>query len=325
MFTPGSPARGAATLVLALLILSLQDVAVKWIGGGYNVIEIVLIRSLVALPATFFFLRREGRRGWPTTRRPLLQIGRGVLLFISFTTYMMALAALPLADISAIRNSAPLMITLLSVLWLGEQVGPRRWMALAVGFLGVLLIVRPGTTAFNLGSVFALLATLTYALSMLITRRLQNTESGATMTYFSSLVYLVASVVLAPLAVLVGERAGAQASIAFLFRAWTMPTPLHGAVIAGLGLVWAAGMYLVARAYSQAPASAIAPFEYAGLLINVMWGFALWHEVPTWITIVGASLTALSGLYVLFQKDRGRQTTDDGQGLNVRSVTNEEA
>lgn len=172
MITPGSPARGAVTLVLALLILSLQDVAVKWIGGGYNVLEIVLIRSLVALPATFFFLRREGQRGWPTTRRPLLQVGRGILLFISFTTYMMALAALPLADISAIRNSAPLMITLLSVLWLGERVGPQRWIALGVGFLGVLLIVRPGTTGFNLGSVFALLATLTYALSVLITRRL---------------------------------------------------------------------------------------------------------------------------------------------------------
>lgn len=324
MFSPGSHARGAATLILALLVLSLQDVAVKWIGGHYNVVEIVLIRSLVALPATFFFLRREGRRGWPTTRRWLPQIIRGVLLFISFTAYMMALAALPLADISAMRNSGPLMITLLSVLWLGEQVGPRRWIALGVGFLGVLLIVQPGTTAFNLGSVFALLATLTYALSVLITRRLQDTESGATMTYFSSLVYLAASLALAPLAIAVGERPDAPASIAFLFRAWIVPTPLDGAVIAGLGLVWAAGMYFVARAYSQAPASAVAPFEYATLLINVMWGFTLWHEVPTWITIVGAGLTVLSGLYLLLQRDRGWQKADDEESLKVKPLTTNE-
>ena len=302
MFSSGSHARGAATLILAQLILSLQDVAVKWIGGHYNVIEIVLIRSLVALPATLIFLRREGQLGLPTTRRPLLQIGRGVLLFTSFTTGMMALAALPLAEISAIRNSGPLMITLLSVFWLGEQVGPRRWLALGVGFLGVLLIVQPGTAAFNLGSVFAVLATFTYALSVMVTRRLQSTDSGATMTYYSSLVYLVASVALAPLAVLVGERPDAQASIAFLFRTWIVPTWLDGAIIAGLGLVWTAGMYLIARAYSQAPASVVAPFEYAGLLISVMWGLALWGEVPTWLTIVGASLTVGSGLYVLYRE-----------------------
>lgn len=121
------------------------------------------------------------------------------------------------------------------------------------------------------------------------------------MTYYSSLVYLAASLALAPLAVVVGARPDAQASIAFLFRAWILPTALDGVIIAGLGLVWAAGMYFVARAYSQAPASAVAPFEYAGLLINVMWGFALWHEIPTWITIAGASLTVLSGLYVLYR------------------------
>ncbi len=322
MHTSGLQVRAAATLILALLILSLQDVAVKWIGGHYNVIEIVLIRSLVALPATFFFLHREGKRGLPTTGRPLLQVVRGLLLFVSFTAYMMALAALPLAEISAIRNSAPLMITLLSVFWLGERVGPLRWIALGVGFLGVLLIVRPGTAAFNLGSVFALLATLTYALSVLVTRRLQSTDSGATMTFYSSLVYLIASMALAPLAILVGEQPGAQASLAFLFRAWIVPTPLDAVVIAGLGLVWAAGMYFIARAYSQAQASAVAPFEYAALLINVLWGLALWGEVPTWMTVLGAGLTVLSGLYLLFEKDGVPQTSDGT--LSVSHATTDE-
>lgn len=162
--------RGIASLVLALLIFSLQDIAVKWIGGDYPVLEIVIFRSLVALPCTFLFLRLEGIKGLPVTRQPRLEIIRGVLLFLSFTTYMMGLAALPLADIAALRNSGPLMITLLSVMWLGEQVGPRRWLALIVGFIGVLLIVQPGSATFNLGSVFALTSTCLYAISVLLTR-----------------------------------------------------------------------------------------------------------------------------------------------------------
>ena len=293
---------GAVSLLSAMVIFSLQDIAVKWIGGNYPVLEIVVFRSLVALPCTFFFLRYEGIRGLPTTRRSGLEYLRGFFLFLSFTTYMMGLAALPLADIAAIRNSGPLMITLLSVIWLGEKVDLRRWIALFIGFLGVLFIVKPGSTTFNLGSVFALAATIFYALNVMLTRKLQTTDSSATMAYYSSLVYLVLSFILAPLASLVGDVPGAHPSIAFLFHHWSMPTLLDLVIMFGLGLVWAGGMYFVARAYSLAPASVVAPFEYAPLLINIMWGFFLWREIPTLTTLAGASLTVLSGIYILYRE-----------------------
>jgi drug/metabolite transporter (DMT)-like permease len=302
--------QGAAALSLAMLIFSLQDIAVKWIGGDYPVLEIVVFRSLIALPCTFLFLRYEGKRGLPTTQQPRLEYIRGFFLFLSFTTYMMGLAALPLGDIAAIRNSAPLMITFLSVVWLGEKVGPRRWLALFVGFVGVLLIVRPGSAAFNLGSIFALIATLFYALSVIITRKLQTTDSSATMAYYSSLVYLVFAFILAPLASVVGEIPNAHPSIAFLFRTWITPTLLDWVIMAGLGLVWAGGMYFVARAYSVAQASIVAPFEYTPLLFNVMWGFILWREVPTLTTLVGALLTLLSGLYILYREREERPRLD---------------
>ena len=296
--------RGAASLLLAMLIFSLQDIAVKWIGGDYSVLEIVLLRSLIALPCTFLFLRYEGIRGLPTTQRVGLEYLRGFFLFLSFTTYMLGLAALPLADIAAIRNSGPLMITFLSVVWLGEKVGPRRWIALFVGFLGVLLIVQPGSATFNLGSIFVLSATLFYALSVMITRKLQTTDSSATMAYFSSLVYLVASFISAPLASFVGEIPQPHPSIAFLFRAWTLPTFLDLGIMAALGLVWAGGMYFVARAYSLAAASVVAPFEYAPLLINIMWGFFLWREIPTLTTWIGAILTVFSGMYIVHREQK---------------------
>jgi drug/metabolite transporter (DMT)-like permease len=292
---------GAGFLVLSLLIFSLQDIAVRWMGGDYSVLQIVLLRSLVALPATLIFFRREGGSGLPKTQQHKLEYLRGVFQFLSFTTYMMGVAALPLAEVAAIRNSGPLMITLLSVVWLGEKVGPRRWLVLGVGFIGVLLIVRPGTVNFNLGSVFALIATLFYALAVMVTRKLQATDSSATMAWYSAQVYVIASLLLAPLALVASDNPNAHASIAFLLRSWTLPPLLDGVVMAGLGLVWAAGMYFNARAYSLAQASAVAPFEYVSLLISVMWGFLLWQEVPTLTTWLGAGLTLLSGLYLLYR------------------------
>lgn len=154
MNKPNNAIRGVGFLVLSLLIFSLQDIAIKWIGGDYPVSEIVLFRSIVALPAALLFARAEGQRGLPATRRWRLEYARGLCLFLSFTTYMLGLAALPLADVAAIRYSGPLMITALSVLLLGERVEPRRWLALLVGFVGVLLITRVGSASFNLGSVF---------------------------------------------------------------------------------------------------------------------------------------------------------------------------
>ena len=246
-------------MVLATFIFSLQGVAVKWIGGDYSIMQIVLVRSLFSLPITVLLYRLEGQRGLPTTQHYKLQYIRGSFLFLSYVTIFMAIAALPLAEVDSIRFSAPLMITLLSVLILGEKVSVHRWAALVVGFSGILFIVRPGSASFNLGSVFVLISVLFYALNVMLTRKLQSTDSSATMAYFSSHAYLAASFLLAPLAVLAGEMPEAHPSVAFLFRAWAVPTLLDLVVMAGLALIWAGGMYFMARAYSTAPASVIAP------------------------------------------------------------------
>jgi drug/metabolite transporter (DMT)-like permease len=301
-----SNVQGVGFLVLAMLIFSLQDIAVKWIGGDYPVLEIVTFRSLIALPLTLLLFRYEGGEGLPTTQRHGLEYLRGVCYFLSYTTHFMGLAALPLAEIAAIKFSGPLMITVLSVVMLGETVGPRRWLALLVGFIGVLLIVRPGVAAFNMGSVFILISVLFYALAAMLTRKLQPTDSSATMAYYSSLVYLVATLLLAPLVIGVGDVPDAHPSVAFLFRPWAMPSLFDWAIMSGLGLVWAGGMYFVARAYSVALASVVAPFEYIALPINLMWGFVIWRELPPLATWAGAALTLLSGMSILYRERKER-------------------
>ena len=308
---------GVGSLVLAILIFSLQDIAVKWMGGSYPILEIVIFRGLIAMPITLLFFRLEGQRGLPATNRHQLEYVRGLFLFLSYTTYFMGLAALPLAEIAAIRFSAPLMITTLSVLLLGETVRPSRWAALGVGFIGVLIIVRPGSANFNIGSIFILLSTLFYALSAMLTRRLQTTDSSATMAYYSSLFYLMAAFILAPLAIAVGPTPNAPPSIAFLFHAWAIPTLLDSIIMSGLGLVWAGGMYFMARAYSLALASVVAPFEYVTLPINTMWGCILWHQFPTMATWAGAGLTVFSGLYILYQDQKERSVKVEQTGEEV--------
>lgn len=306
MTTTNSNIRGIGFLLLAITINSLQNVAVKWIGGNYSVLEIVALRSLVALPITLLFFRSEGGRGLPTTRQPKLEFLRGIFLFLSYTTHMMGVAALTLAEVESIRFSAPLMITILSVFLLRETVEWRRWLALLVGFAGVMLIINPTSAGFNIGTLFILVSVFLYALTVMVTRTLRTTESSATMAYYSSLVYLVAASVVSPLAAAFGEMPNAHPSLAFLFHAWSIPALLDLAIMGGMGLVWAGWMFFMTRAYSTAPASVAAPFEYASLPINILWGLAIWREIPTVTTLGGAGLTLLSGLYIFYRERRGQ-------------------
>ncbi len=302
MTKTNSNVKGILFLLLAALINSLQSVAIKWIGGNYSVLEIVAVRSLIALPLTLLFFRLEGGEGLPATRLHKLEFIRGAFLFLSYTTYMMGLAALPLAEIESIRISGPLVITILSVVLLGEKVEPRRWAALILGLIGVLLIVRPGSANFNQGTVFILISVLFYAFNVMVTRTLRATDSSATMAYYSTLIYLAATLIVSPVTAAIGEIPHANPSIAFLFHTWTVPTALDLIIMVGLGFIWAGWMYFMTHAYSVAQASAIAPFEYASLPINVMWGFLIWREVPTLTTVTGACLTLLSGMYILYRE-----------------------
>ena len=175
-----------------------------------------------------------------------------------------------------------------------------------IGFIGVLIIIKPGSASFNIGSIFILLNVLFYVFSVMVTRGLQTTDSSATMSYYSSLVYVVIAIVLTPIVMAVGEMPNANPSIVFLFRAWSLPTLLDLIIMFGLGLVWAGGMYFIARAYSLALASVVAPFEYMTLPISTMWGFLLWHDFPPLATWIGAFVTLVSSLYTLYQDQKER-------------------
>ena len=308
MTESNSNIKGISFLLLALVVISIQNVAIKWISGSYSALEIVAIRSIVALPCTVILFYNEGKKGLPKTQHRKLEYIRGFFLFLSYTTFMMGLAALPLAEIEAIRYSGPLIITFLSVIILKENVELKHWLAIMVGFIGVILIVQPGSANFKLGSIFVLVSVFFYAMTAITTRKLQSEDSSATMAYFGSQIYLVAAFVLIPLPSLFHEDPNSYPSIAFVLRPWSAPTFIDLFVIAGLGLIWAVWMYLISHAYSLSEASILAPFEYASLPINILWGFIIWQEIPTLFTIAGALLTLISGLYIVYNKESKPKT-----------------
>ncbi len=293
-------ARGVGFLVLALFVISTQSIAVKGLGGNYPVLQMVIMRNIIALPFSLLFLRGEGIKGIPGTKRLGLHFIRGFFLFVSYTTYMMGLVSLPLAQIESIRFSGPIMITVFSIFLLKEKVELRRWVVLIIGFLGVILILKPGSGSFNIGAVFILISVLFYAFIVMSTRKLQTTESSGTMAFYSSLVYLLAAGVIVPITLAVGELPEANPSVAFLFVHWSLPTWRDGIIMGGLGIVWAVWTFFMAKAYSYAKASVLASFEYLALPINTLWGFLFWREIPTLSTLGGAGLILASGMFIMY-------------------------
>jgi drug/metabolite transporter (DMT)-like permease len=294
-----APFRGIAFVLLGASVFPLQDVVIKKLSDHYPVLQIVFIRGLVSVWALAFLAWWEGGPAGLSTTRPGLHAVRGALGVVSFTSYYMAIAALPLAEVVAVSFASPLFVTALSALVLGEPVGARHWTAVLVGFAGVLVVVRPGTAVFEPAALLVVVSALFYAVSQTITRHLGRTDSAATIALSSTLLSL-------PVAAVGGLIAGRLApdgvlhpSLAFLLRAWVRPGWGELALLALCGVIAGVGAYSLAQGYRAAPARTVAPFEYVMILWAVLWGYVFWGSVPGGATLLGVAMTVGAGLWVV--------------------------
>jgi len=294
-----APLRGIAFVLAGVTVFALQDAVVKGLSGQYPLLEIGFVRCLVTMgPMALVAWWERGRAGLGT-RRPGLHLARGALAVTSFTSYYLALAALPLADTVALYFSAPLFLVALSSAALDEPVGRRRWVALAVGFLGVMVVLRPGTSVFEPAALLALLSAVCYAGSQTITRELGRTDGAATIALSSVTLYFFVSAAGGLLAGRhAGDGAGLHPSLAFLVRGWVTPGTADLGLMVLCGLLSGVGAYCLVQAYRAAPASVVAPFEYAMIVWAVLWGYVFWGNVPGLTTLVGVTLTVGAGLYL---------------------------
>ena len=294
-------------------MFSLQDVVIKLMsGGGYPLSEVLTVRGLIAC-VPLAFLLHFGGGGLTALFSPRWKIltFRAFLLLLSYTTYYLAIANMPLAVAVALFFAAPLFIVLLSGPMLGEKVRPAQFAAVLVGFLGVLVICfGPSLVGNGTGTVDSLLSTATllalasplfYGIAAVMARQLADSESGAVMSSYQNLVFLAGALVTALLTNMGGDLSAgiADRSLQFLLRPWIMPNTVDFLMIASTGLIGACGSFLLTQAYRLAEANIVTPFEYVSILFGTLFGWWIWNEVPTPSTIAGIVLIIGAGLYVL--------------------------
>ena len=287
------------TLGLGTLVITLQDPIIKSLMGGYPVMEAVAIRSVVALPIFLALLRRMG--GWRTafdggTRQAVI---RALLFMIAYTTYFLAFPAMPLADVVALYFTAPLFVVLLSRPYLGERQSLSRWLAVLVGFVGALVVARPGSGGIGWAAFLPIAAAALYAFGQLMARRYGENTSATVLSFHQNWVYLVGALVFSFIAYPFAAAPGATGSLAFLTRAWVMPDTKDLILLALCGPIAVGGTILLTKAYREAPPGAVTPIEYMALIWDTLWGFLLFSEIPDAATIVGAALIIASGIFAV--------------------------
>jgi drug/metabolite transporter (DMT)-like permease len=294
---------GGACALVSVLSFSVTDVGVKFLSDQYALHQVVLIRTSVgALLFLALIMPFNGGLRVFHTRRPGAHLIRGLSVVTANTCLFLGLSVMPLADAVAVFFVSPMVITVFSVIFLHETVGARRWAAIAVGFIGVLIIVKPGTSAFQLASLLPAAAAVFYAINHIMARKIGNTESAATMTVYIILTFLIVSVLIG-LALGDGRFAGqGPAALDFLLRAWG---PIERAdiwVLILLGVSGVMGGWFVAQAYRLSEAAFAAPFEYVSMPLAILWGvmvFDTWPALSAWFGIV---LILGSGLYLVWRE-----------------------
>ena len=307
-------ARKLTGILLALgggVTLSMNDLAIKALSGTYALHQVILIRALIGLGLVALVIVISGTRFRQLrTTRPLAHLFRVSLIMISNVTYFLGLAALPLADAVATAFIAPILVTLMSAVILREQVGIRRWAAVAVGMLGVVIMVRPGAGVIQPAAILVLISAFCYSGGHMMTRRMRDTESAMTLAFFVQAGFIVVSLTMG-FWVGDGHLAGSpDVSLAFLFRPWVVPAmgDLWAFILTGFAV--SLGGMMLGQAYRTNEAALVAPFEYIGMPMAIFWGvvvFGTWPDTTAW---VGIALICGAGLYTLWRETRRRKDVD---------------
>ncbi len=272
------PFRGIALILASTVFLGMSDVTSKYLSATLPSIEIAWIRFLVfvvimlpaIVPGSPLFALRTGLPG--------LQVIRGTALLSASLFFIAGLRFLPIAEASATSFVSPLIVTALSIFFLGESVGIRRWLATAVGLVGVLIVLRPGSSAFHPAAFFPLVSALSWALTLVMTRMISGKEPVLTTVTYSAIVGLCILSALVPLV-------------------WVAPSWHDIFFGIFIGVASTTGQWIVVLAFRYADASVLAPFSYAQLLWVSLLGFLIFGEVPDVWTVTGAVFIVASGLY----------------------------
>jgi drug/metabolite transporter (DMT)-like permease len=255
------PALGIALMLAGIAGFAVMDATIKWLVADYHVVQVAALRSWFGLPLLCLFALRGGGLKRLKTGRPGVHFGRYLLVLGLTFCFFWALSQMKLVDAIAISFAAPIFITALSMPLLRESVGLHRWLAVGIGFAGVLVMLRPGFGVFQWAALVVLLSVVFYALLMITTRAFKNTESSASLMLYPQLGMSLTGILLAPFF-------------------WIAPDLLDLALFALAGAFGSIGVMCVTHAFRLGPAAVITPFEYSALIWATLLGYLLWDELP---------------------------------------------
>ena len=313
------PAVAILFILLGMLCISINDMLIKYLSGQYPLHQMILVRSAIGICFSLVILQFEGGIAMLRTNQIGLHALRGLCIVAANMTFFAALAVIPLADATALFFVAPLFITVLAIPFLGEQVGLRRLGAVVVGFLGVLIMLRPGADSANFTSerfvlLLPILAAFAYACMQILTRRLGVASKASAMAIYIQATFIVVSLAFWAIAGdgRFAEDAESQ-SLVFLLRAWTWPTEEDWLLFLVLGAVSAVIGYSLSQAYRSANAATVAPFEYAALPLSIFWGWMVFGHLPDLWVMCGIVMIAASGVYVFLREGTKKRVVASGR------------
>jgi len=293
---------GAGFALFATMLFSINDSLIKFLAGDYALHQVVFVRSVAGIALLgLVIIPLRGGFAEIRTRRLKLHIFRGLCVVWANLFFYMALAELKLAEVVGIFFVAPFLITIGSVVFLKEQVGPQRWAAVAIGFLGVLFIVKPGTDAFRAVAILPVLAAIGYAAFHIMTRRLAQSETIVSLTFYPPLVFVVISAIIG-LALGHGAYAQGDGALGFVTRAWAWPTVGDFAVMVLIGVGVTFGGASISQAYRTSEAAMIAPFEYLAMIFAALFGWVFFDEWPDPWAWAGIALILASGIFMIWRE-----------------------
>lgn len=276
--------RGIGFAMLSFALFSFSDAFVKWFAAaGYPVVQLSATFALFALLPVAWLVARAGGLATLRARQPLWVAMRAALMAGDTVCAYYAFGALPFAEAYAIFFGTPMLVTALSVPFLGEKVGWRRWLAVLAGFAGVMIVLRPGFGNFGPGHAAALGAMVLFACSLLVLRRVGNSESSAAMLSWVLLALLLVTAPLVP--------------------AVFVPPPALDLALMGIGgvLLGVAHVTLI-EAFRAAPAAAVSPFHYSQIIWAVLLGLLIFDELPDLWVAAGSAVIVGSGLFILWRE-----------------------
>lgn len=281
--SPDRPGLGIALMLTGIAGFAVMDAIIKWLTADYAVTQVVALRSWFGLPLLCFFALHKGGLKALKTQRPWVHILRYTLVLALSCSFFWALSQMKLVDAIAITFAAPIFITALSVPLLKEPVGLHRWLAISVGFCGVLIMLRPGMGVFQWASLIVLGSVVVYALLMITTRAFKSTESTASLMLYPQLGMSLTGIVFASLF-------------------WVTPSLNDLGLFALAGMFGSVGVMCLTQAFRLAPVAAVSPFEYSALIWATLLGYLLWDELPDTTTLIGAGIVISSGLYIIYRE-----------------------